>query len=148
MLLAFDTASTITPSVLDKAKADGVGVVWLYLKWATPALVRMIHGAGIAVGLVWETTAQRALLGSTAGSEDGHAALMAASKLGYLPPNVALAFTADFDEQASQNAAVLAYGRAFTLACAPQPTAVYGNGATCRLCKVSGCATYSWLAGG
>ena len=147
--IGFDTASAITRAVLADAKAKGAAFVMLYLKWATPELVTMIHSCGLAVGLIWETTAERALGGLKPGLADGDAALAKALALGNPPAAVAVWFTVDFDATAEQQPAVLAYitgagaGLAGRLA-----DGVYANGAIDAACRAAKLAAYTWVAGG
>src|ERR1700722_9770413 len=56
---------------------------------------------GLGIGLVWETTAERALLGTTAGSEDAAAANSQADALGY-PENCPIFYAVDFGATAGQ----------------------------------------------
>ena len=56
----------------------------------------MLHAAGIAVGVVWETTANRAAAGPGAGRYDAGLAKGQARTVG-LPDTVAINFAVDFD---------------------------------------------------
>jgi hypothetical protein len=53
-----------------------------------------LHGAGLAVGLVWESTANRALAGYAAGRADAHIANAQADALGF-PPGKVLFYAVD-----------------------------------------------------
>lgn len=109
--------------------------------------------AGIAVGLVWETTSDRALDGSAAGSADGVEARRQARVLGF--PDDRPIFTAvDFDATPAQLAtSVRAYLTAFAAAVGGTPLAgVYGGLDTVRYALDNrlvgwGWQTYAWSHG-
>jgi len=81
--------------------------------------------AGLRVGLVYETTANRVLSGAAGGNADGIAANTAANSRGYAA-NAPLFYAVDFDAQPSDFATIAAYGNAFNLA-NPRPVGVYGS---------------------
>jgi hypothetical protein len=58
--------------------------------------VAAYHGAGLGIGIVWETTQMRPLDGATGGLQDGPAARAAANALGF-PPNHPIFGAVDFD---------------------------------------------------
>ena len=91
---------------------DGIKVVLRYLKNLTTAETGLLHLEGLLVGMIFETSAERALLGAAAGAEDGAFALRQAQALG-APPNAAIYATVDNDVGTSQLAAIEAYGAAF-----------------------------------
>src|SRR6185369_14146379 len=69
--------------------------------------------AGIAVGLVWETTRERALSGRAGGSPDGIEARRQARALGF-PDSKPIGFAVDFNATAQQLQALVGpYGIAF-----------------------------------
>lgn len=147
-IIGFDTASTITEAVLRRAVAMGVGFVGIYYKYMTPELVALVSRYGLKIISIYETTAQRALGGAVAGDYDGRQALALAHKFGQLVGAVIM-FTADWDEQASQNATVLAYLTAAKAALNGYARiGIYGNGALCQAMLDAGVADLTWLAGG
>lgn len=156
MVIGFDTASPITAAVLDDfisalKKKGATGYVNLYIKWATPALVSLIHSKGLPIALIWETTAERALGGYNAGYVDARNFLaMVTPNLGAMPPvSVAPAWTADFDVTSVQQAIVLNYGKGWRAGMAGKLKATcYTNGATCQAAKAAGIVDYTWDAGG
>jgi hypothetical protein len=146
-MIGFD-ADQDCSSVAAAAAAKGVKFICRYTKNVTIAEIRALHGAGIAVVPIWETTAERALAGSGAGTVDGTQARLAARKLG-APSGTAIYATVDFGETADQNADVLAYLAAFERAIAPEfKLGVYGEGAVCQAALGASIADFTWLAGG
>jgi hypothetical protein len=61
----------------------------------TPAEAAGLHAAGLAIGLVWETSAGRAGQGFAAGVVDAHAAEQQAAGLGY-PSSCVIFYAVDF----------------------------------------------------
>lgn len=83
----------------------------------------------LKLGLVYETTAQRALGGAVAGAIDGEAAAAFAATVGLPPNNGSVLFAStDFDVTASHAAAVQAYVQAFAKAAPGYGVGLYGNG--------------------
>ncbi len=126
---ALDEAYQVAQDIADA----GIGTVLRYLKNLTGEEVGALHDAGLKVGLIYETTAKRALLGAAAGIEDGVLALQQAQALG-APPNAAIYATVDDDagtgsEGPSQLSAIGAYGVAFG-GCLPGKArfGLYGSG--------------------
>lgn len=78
------------------------------------AQIAAYHSAGLKVGLVFETTADRVLSGAAGGKADGIAANAAANNRGYAA-NAAIFYAVDFPITASQYPTADAYGRAFNL---------------------------------
>jgi hypothetical protein len=147
----FDTASAITDVVLDKAVADGCKFIELYIKYSTPDLVKRIHAKGLAIGLIWETAAERALAGHRAGYVDALSFIaMIPTKLGSSPPaSVAPAWTADFDTTVLQQPAVLQYGQGWKDAMATTfRKRCYANGAICAAALAASIVDFTWVAGG
>lgn len=92
----------------------------------TGPLVAAYRAAGLMVGLVWETTAQRALAGGPAGSADGAAADRQATAIGY-PADAVLFAAVDFGATTAQiNGPIRDYMHAFSAATA-RPVGVYGS---------------------
>jgi Rv2525c-like, glycoside hydrolase-like domain len=87
---------------------------------------KALHGAGLAIGLVWEGSGTDALRGAQAGAQDGNAARAQAAALG-APRSTAIYAALDFDVQPDQEAACNAYLRAFAHACRPYWAGLYGG---------------------
>jgi len=68
----------------------------------------MLHGAGISIVLVWETTGTDALAGYNQGMSDAAAARKEADALGF-PKGLPIYYAVDFNESAAQAASVLDY---------------------------------------
>lgn len=82
--------------------------------------------AGLGVGLVWESSAGRALTGGQAGgTADGRAAEVQANALGY-PVDAVIFFAVDTDTTPANYSAITAYARAFNLA-TRRPVGIYGE---------------------
>lgn len=134
--------------VADRAVSAGATFVCRYLKNLRAAEVAALHNAGLAIVLIWETTAMRALGGEGAGVVDGTRARDMASALG-APAGTAIYLTADFGETQVEDAAVLAYFAAAKRVFADAArTGVYAEGAVCQTALDAGTADFTWLAGG
>lgn len=81
--------------------------------------------AGIAVTLVWETTANRALSGYDGGKSDADKAEKLADALGY-PKSAAIYFAVDFDAGPTQRRTVTQYLKGARDSC-ERPIGVYGS---------------------
>jgi hypothetical protein len=100
------------------------------------------RAAGLQVGLVWETSANRVLGGAAAGAADGAAADAQATAAGY-PADCVLFFAVDFAATPAQFPVIDAYKRAFTAATV-RPVGVYGSFAVVeRFTGTPGC-DYGW----
>lgn len=88
--------------------------------------VAQLHAAGVALLLVFESTATRPFDGAPAGKADGAVAKDRAAKVGY-PSSVPIMAAVDTDVTARTLPAVLAYLAAFAEACAPYPLGVYAD---------------------
>lgn len=151
MTVGFDTASTITDATLLKFASEGGKYIELYEKYATPQLVQHIFAHGLAIGLIDESTAERALAGYAAGKADAEAFLARIpAKLGQMPPSsVAVAWTNDMDATPAQQATVLEYGRGYKDGLAGKlRVRCYANGAICAAAKAAGLVDFTWDAGG
>ena len=91
----------------------------------TPEHVAAYRAEGLAVGLVWEETADRCLGGATAGAADGDEADRQADALGY-PLDAVVWFAVDFDAGPSHMAAVGDYAVEFDRH-NKRPVGVYGK---------------------
>jgi hypothetical protein len=98
--------------------------------------------AGIAVVLVWETTADRMLSGSAAGASDARAASAMASSLGMA--GIPLYFACDFDSTAGQQTAINAYLDGVASAIGRSRTGIYGGYWPVKRALDAGKAAYAW----
>jgi Domain of unknown function (DUF1906) len=89
------------------------------------AQVSAYRKAGIDVGLVWETTAGRALDGRAAGDQDGHAAEAQADALNY-PADAVIFFAVDKDTSWADRPAIRAYAEGFARA-THRPVGIFGE---------------------
>ncbi len=88
-------------------------------------LMAAYRDAGIGVGLVWESTAGRALEGRAAGQQDGQAAEAQADALGY-PARAVLFFAVDKDTTRADRPAIREYAEAFNEA-TRRPVGIFGE---------------------
>jgi hypothetical protein len=107
---------------------------------------------GLAVLLVWETSAERALQGQSAGEADGAAWVAKAEELTQalsvqLPVAVAACSTFDFDASEAQQTACLEYQRGFYLATGQHPTVAYCSGALAEALLAAGVVDHVWISG-
>jgi hypothetical protein len=84
-----------------------------------------LHAAGIGVGIIWETTAGRALSGAAAGIEDGHDFAVRLIDLAW-PAGVMVYAAVDFDVQPSQVNTVREYVNSMSTVLG-RPVSVYGG---------------------
>lgn len=143
---------------LGQVKAAGFTFVMRYVspyagsgKNANADEVRALRGAGLGLGLVFESYAARALEGRAAGKADGDAALAAARALGY-PDSKPLYFAVDFDAAENQQGAIDEYLRGAADAIGAGRVGVYAGYWVCKRCKENGTAkwywqTYAWSGG-
>lgn len=105
--------------------------------------LRELLAAGLAVGLVYESTAGRALQGAVAGRSDGILATARARTVGY-PAGCALFYSVDFDATAAQLPAVTAYAQAFASAVDGYVPGGYGGGDVVDQLAAAGRAGACW----
>jgi hypothetical protein len=129
MIEGIDCASTVSnPAAVRSA---GKRFVCRYVstpgswKNASKSELAACRKAGLAVVLVWETTATAALAGEAAGRADAKSARAAATGLGF-PANRPVYLAVDFDAQPSQMGPVCAYFKGARDAGAG-PMGVYGG---------------------
>lgn len=123
--VGIDCAWTKPAAASIKAAGDAFAIGYLspdVSKNLTPAFVADLHGQGLAVGAVWESSAARATQGSGAGQVDGRDATQQAATLG-IPPSVPIYFAVDGDYTPGQ---VLDYFRGVGSTCA-HPVGGYGS---------------------
>ncbi|HLX18478.1 MAG TPA: hypothetical protein VKS24_25095 [Bradyrhizobium sp.] len=151
-LLAFDADQHIG-AIAPLAISKGVRIFLPYYKLFSPADRDAIFAAGAAAGVevgiipIFETTAERALGGASAGSNDADA-IAAYMNSVRQPLDTAFVLTFDFDEQTAQDLACRAYAAAVHAGVDTQPMIAYGNGALTEELKAAGIAKFSWVAGG
>jgi Rv2525c-like, glycoside hydrolase-like domain/Putative peptidoglycan binding domain len=128
-------------------RADGVGFVARYLsrdpsKNLTVAERAALTAAGIAICLVWETTADRMLSGWTGGAEDVRAADAMATADGL--PGIPLYFAADRDCTPGEQGAVHSYLDAVASVIGRARTGMYGGYWPVSRAFDAGKITYGW----
>jgi hypothetical protein len=101
-----------------------------------------LRRAGIAVSLVWETTANRALNGYDAGKSDADKAERLANDLGY-PKSAAIYFAVDFDAGPTQRRTVTQYLKGAKDSC-DRPIGVYGSYYVLEDAAAQNTAEYFW----
>ncbi|NOV01328.1 DUF1906 domain-containing protein [Paenibacillus sp. LMG 31457] len=157
MIKGFDCSTPLTTKTAAAFAAAGYAFVARYLvpsgysKALTRAEAELINKAGINIISVFETTANRALGGRTAGINDGYTAIEVAKQVGQ--PEGSTIYTAvDFEVTASQMPVVLEYIRGFSEATPKYNTGVYGSYSVIEAAKsVRVCSrywqTYAWSGG-
>jgi len=155
-----DTAATVTAAAAEKLKAEGYSFAGRYLAPTTGASAwkglriaeaQLLRDAGIAILLIWETTALRAKSGSSGGSIDGARAAVLAQELG-VPETAVIYFAVDFNAQKADYSAVEAYLKAARSAVAPYSAGVYGSRSVCDEMQERGAVRYfmqccAWSSG-
>jgi hypothetical protein len=102
-----------------------------------------LRESGLAIVLVWETKADRALSGRGGGFQDATEALAQAQALG-MPNDTPLYFAVDFDAQESQQGAVTDYLRGAGDVLGAERVGVYGGYQVVKRCLDAKVATYAW----
>ena len=108
-----------------------------------PAELEELRADGLSVGLVFESSANRALDGRDAGIADANATLWSRTYLKW-PEGLPTYFAVDFDLQASQYNAVAEYFRGVNSVFGAERTGVYGGSRTLELISTLGLARYFW----
>lgn len=115
MYKGIDCASRVTQTAAKTLRYLGYDFVGRYLvpqksynKALTNAEAEMLVKSGLRILSVWETTADRAKGGASAGVSDGKRALTCAEEL-EMPVNSVIYFAVDFDAQKSDYLAIEAY---------------------------------------
>lgn len=127
-----------TPAQLAALAGKGVTTAMRYLsggtsKDLTSREAGALHDAGMAIGLVWETTATRATAGSAGGKADARAANTQADRLGY-PTDCPIFYAVDFDGAWPQVAGYFA-GIASV---GGRPVGIYGSASIVRAGHAAG----------
>jgi hypothetical protein len=105
---------------------------------------RLLSGAGIDVGVVWETTANRALSGRAGGAQDARDAAAQARACG-MPAGRPIYFAVDFDANDQQKPAIADYLRgAASVLGGVDRVGVYGGYWVVKYCFEHGVARYAW----
>ena len=152
--LGIDVASSIANAAA--AFASDFGFVIRYYshnpsKNLTESELQALLGAGLKVGVVWETLGNHAGYFSTSqGATDSADALGMANALGQNKGS-AIYFAVDFDATPSDIANLVtpyfkAVHSAFENAGMPYFVGVYGSGATCAALSAAGVVHHTWLA--
>lgn len=139
-------------------KAAGFDFVMRYVdypgagaKGLQRAEVDELHANGLAVGIVWETEANRVLAGYGAGVADAQASLAALHALG-APDSMVVYFAVDFDAQPLHYPFIDDYFRGCVSVMGILRVGVYGSFAIVEHCHEVGTAawfwqTYAWSSG-
>ena len=142
MTLLIDySAARPTPATI---KGAGYAGVMRYLstdlgKNLQPAERDGLLAAGLGIGLVWETYANRAAAGFSAGVSDAKAAEAQAAALG-LPAGLPIFYAVDFD---ANPAVIKAYFDGIR-SVATRPVGIYGSQRVVNAALSGGWATYGW----
>lgn len=127
----------------------GVRFVCRYLstpgnpKNLTRAEAKKLRAAGIAIVLVFETTARRALGGRVAGIRDARSARAQAVGCA-APAHQPIYFAVDFDPSPAELATVVAYIHGAASVLGRTATGVYGGDAAVKACLDAGACKYAW----
>jgi Rv2525c-like, glycoside hydrolase-like domain len=142
-----DFAVPATPAQLHGLKQLGKKFVCRYVstpgnpKNLTAAEVKDCHDLGLDIVIVFETTANRAALGFTAGANDAKAAQKQLDALGI--PTAPIYFAVDFDASAAQLPPILDYLKAASSVLGKR-TGVYGGYRVVKAAKDAGVVRYAW----
>ena len=127
-----DTVARIMPSKAKILADNGISFVGRYLvpsvmsKYLSESEAGTLRDAGLAILLLWETTARRALSGTAAGQADGAMARELAKSL-EIPTGCAVYFCVDFEAQINEYAKIQQYLDAAKKAVDPYRCGVYGK---------------------
>ena len=135
MVKGIDCASKLTAQTAAAIRAEGYAFAGRYLvpnsgtlawKALTKAEAEAITSAGLRLLTVWETTADRARGGASAGAADGASALRCAREIG-MPAGGVIYFAVDFDARQGDMDAIEAYLRAARENTEEYEIGVYGS---------------------
>ncbi len=147
--MSFGTDYAWSRPTVAAMKAAGVEFVCRYLshdttgKNATLAEVQTLRAAGMAIVLVWETTASRALAGMGAGQADAVDALSQARGLG-LPDDRPIFFAVDFDATAAQQPKINDYFSGVASVIGLNRTGMYAGYGPISMAFDAGKIRYGW----
>lgn len=102
-----------------------------------------LKAAGINIVSVFETTAQRALEGFTAGQDDLKSAVTQHQPFG-LPDHAPVYFAVDFDMQGSQESAVAEYFHGIDSVAGGRPVGAYGGLRAVTFLQNNGLTEFTW----
>lgn len=152
----FDCATPLTSKTATSFAVDGYDFVGRYLvpggwKALSESEATIINQAGISIVSVYETTADRALGGRTAGINDGYVAVEVARRVEQ-PEGSTIYCAVDFDATSAQMETVLAYIKGFSEATPRYNTGVYGSYSVIKAAQEAKvCSrfwqTYAWSRG-
>lgn len=155
MTKGFDCSTPLTAQTAAAFVKDGYSFVARYLvpsgyKALTKSEADRISQAGLEIVSVFETTANRALGGRSAGLADGATAVQVAHQLGQ-PAGSCIYFAVDFDATSAQMATIVAYIKRQVKRLG-YTTGVYGSYAVMEAVKKAGACsrfwqTYAWSGG-
>jgi hypothetical protein len=128
-------------------KAAGIGFVARYLSHDLTKDISLpeknaLSGAGIAIVVVFEATANRVLSGYSGGVADAQTANDRVNGLGM--PGIPIYFACDFDASASQQAAINAYLKGAASVIGLARVGLYGGYWPLDRARAAGLATYFW----
>ena len=129
-------------------KAKGYGFVCRYLshdssKNLTVSEVLDLHNNGIAIVVVWESTANRALDGNQAGIDDANAAISQSHDIG-LPTDRPIYFAVDFDATPAQQVNIDSYLKGVANVIGIERIGVYGGFYVVQRCLNNNTAKWAW----
>jgi hypothetical protein len=104
---------------------------------------RQLSSAGIDIGVVWETSAQRTLSGRAGGVQDAQEAARQAKACG-MPDDRPIYFAVDFDANDRQKPTIADYLRGAASVLGANRVGVYGGFPVVKYCFDHGVAKYAW----
>lgn len=146
-LRGLDVLAPLNSQAIARVAAGNFQFVMRYLKNVTETEVTNIRKAGLKIGMIWETTATRALQGQGAGKYDSWTAVAAMQRFG-APPQATIFATVDKDVNTeAQINAVEDYFVAFDAGISKWfQIGGYANGTALTRLKEDG-LLLTWLAG-
>lgn len=102
-----------------------------------------LHDNEIAIGLVWEDSANAPLLGFNQGVTDAKKALSEANSLGF-PASLPIYFACDFDSTPAQQVEIDAYLKGCASIIGSSRVGVYGSFYVIERCAANGTAAWFW----
>jgi hypothetical protein len=149
MYTGIDTAARITATQAAKLRENGVSFVVRYIgpeswgKTITASEAQILRGAGIAVMLCFESSANRMNGGARAGAEDAVTAWKSATRLG-VPGDAVIYFACDYDAPQSDFASIEAYLRAAAQNIEQYRVGLYGGERVVSAMSERGACFYFW----
>jgi Domain of unknown function (DUF1906) len=145
----FDTDSPLSSAQVQQAVVAGYGCVGRYIKNLTTAEVGRVHGGGMGLWLIDETSGNWSYFsgGTASGTQRGKIAKAAAIALGY-PSGQWIANAVDFDADEDQVATIDEFMVAYQAAIAPYRLLTYGSGLIESSALPPGAKAYLACAGG